>query len=310
MMLYVEPMAGPAPIVQVIREARHTVDLNVYYLADRQILDALRSATHRGVRVRVILAGKPYGMRPWKIRKEFRTVRGTGAAVQPAPARFESAGQHYAFDHAKYVCNGHKCEIGTANFSWSAFHRNREYLCTTRNPRVVWAARATFSADWQHVSTPEAAHRILVLSPGTSARQLLQVLEQPGTVDVESEELGPYRPILEAMAAKGQHLRMILPSSLRGQDRHDAAFLRRDGVRVRFLRSPYMHAKMVTGSRLGFVGSENFTDTSLNKNREMGLLLEGRDLYRLRAQFRSDWERAKNTGGKDRKSRLVRFLGR
>ncbi len=309
-MLYVEPMAGPAPIVQVIREARNTVDLNVYYLADRRILDALHSAVRRGVRVRVILEGRPYGMHPWKIRKEFRAVQETGAMVQPAPARFESTGQHYAFDHAKYVCNGHECEIGTANFSWSAFHRNREYLCTTWNPQTVWAARTVFSADWKHVSAPEAAHRILVLSPRTSAEPLLRVLEQPGPVDVESEELGPYRPILEAMAAKGRDLRMILPSSLRGRDRHDAAFLRREGVRVRFLRSPYMHAKMVTGNRLGFVGSENFTETSLNKNREMGLLLGGPDLRRLRAQFRADWELAKKSGSGDWKNRLVHFLGR
>ncbi|MFA5732325.1 MAG: phospholipase D-like domain-containing protein [Acidithiobacillus sp.] len=54
-MLYIEPHAGPAPMVQVITDARHTVDLNVYYLSSKPILSALRRAHARGVNVRVIL---------------------------------------------------------------------------------------------------------------------------------------------------------------------------------------------------------------------------------------------------------------
>jgi phosphatidylserine/phosphatidylglycerophosphate/cardiolipin synthase-like enzyme len=42
-------------MVQVITDARHTVDLNVYYLSSKPILSALRRAHARGVNVRVIL---------------------------------------------------------------------------------------------------------------------------------------------------------------------------------------------------------------------------------------------------------------
>lgn len=293
-MLYVEPGAGPAPIVQVIDSARHEINAGVYYLSDRPILNALRAAHARGVNVRIIIEGKPYGMKPWQVRKEERAIEATGATLKLAPYRFESHGDHYAFQHSKYLCNGHECEIGTANFDWSAFHRNREYVYVTHNAQVIRAVHAVFNADWNGQRAPAFAHQVLVLSPGTSAAQLLQVIGQPGPIDVESEELGPYAPMLDALAAKGRDLRLILPSSINAEDRRDVAFLRQHGCQVRLLpkRPIYMHAKMVAGSSLAFIGSENFTQTSLEDNREMGVVLNGRDLEALRAQFAQDWKQA------------------
>ena len=294
MPMYVEPQAGPAPIIQVIQQARREVSLEVYYLSDKPILRALQSAHARGVDVRVIVEGKAYGMKPWQVGKEERAIEATGATLKLAPYRFTSHGDRYAFMHAKYVCNGHECEIGTANFDWSAFHKNREYLYVTSNRAVVQAANAVFNADWNNRRAPAYAHRVLVLSPGTSASQLLQVIDQPGPIDVESEELGPYRPILDALAAKGKDLRLILPASINGEDQRDVAYLKAHSCQVRLLpKTPlYMHAKMIVGRSLAFIGSENFTQTSLEKNREMGLLLNGSDIGKLQAQFDRDWAMA------------------
>jgi phosphatidylserine/phosphatidylglycerophosphate/cardiolipin synthase-like enzyme len=292
-MLFTEPYAGPTPIVQVISSARREVSLNVYYLTSRPILDALRAAHGRGVAVRVILDEHPYGMKPWMIRKEVRAVQETGVMLHWAPPRFEASSGRYVFDHAKYVCNGHECEIGTANYDWSAFHRNREYIYDTQNPTVVRAVHAVFNADWNDQRAPAFAHQVLVLSPGTSAAQLLQVIDQSGPIDVESEELGPYAPVLDALAAKGRDLRLILPASINGKEQRDVAFLRQHGCQVRLLpKKPiYMHAKMIVGGRLAFIGSENFTQTSLD-NREMGVLLNGSELGKLQTQFDRDWGRA------------------
>uniref|UniRef100_E6QCP7 Phospholipase D-like domain-containing protein n=1 Tax=mine drainage metagenome TaxID=410659 RepID=E6QCP7_9ZZZZ len=293
-MLFIEPHAGPAPIIQVIDSARRELDLGVYYLSDRKILRAIAAAHRRGVAARVIIEGKPYGMKPWQIRKEERRIEATGAALRLAPYRFTSHGSHYAFYHAKYVCNGHECEIGTANFDWSAFHRNREYLYETKNPTVVAAVHAVFQSDWGNREAPAFTHRVLVLSPGTSANQILEVIDQPGPIDIESEELGPYRPILNALARKGSQVRMILPDSINDENKRDVAFLRSHGVQVRLLpvKPLYLHAKMVVGKALAFIGSENFTQTSLEDNREMGLLLNGSDIGKLQAQFDKDWARA------------------
>lgn len=292
MSLAIEPYAGPAPVVQVIQDARKTVDLNVYYLSSREILNALRSAHARGVAVRVILDQHPYGMKPRMIQKEARNVQATGAIMKWAPSRFEG---RYVFDHAKYVCNGHECEIGTANFDWSAFHRNREYLYTTHNARLVQAATEVFDADWSNRHAPAWTHRALVLSPGTSESQLASIIQQPGPIEIESEELGDDRAVLDAMAGKGNQLRIILPSSISAQDHRNAAWLAGKGVKVRLLpkRPVYLHAKMEISGYEAFIGSENFSASSLDRNREMGVILEKpADLLRLKEQFIHDWESA------------------
>ena len=293
MPLYIEPNAGPAPILQVIQSARHEISAGVYYLSDRPILNAMKAAHARGVDVRIIIEGRPYGMKPWQVRKEERAIAATGATLHLAPYRFESRGNHYAFQHSKYICNGHECEIGTANFDWSAFHKNREYLYVTQNTQVVDAANAVFNADWHNQHAPAVAHRVLVLSPG-SAAQIIGVIDQPGPVDIESEELGPYAPTLDAIAAKGARARVILPASINADGKRDVVFLRSHGVQVRLMpKSPlYMHAKMIVGGSEAFVGSENFSQTSMEANREMGLLLGGRDIEDLQAQFDRDWNRA------------------
>jgi cardiolipin synthase len=300
-MLYIEPNAGPAPIIQVINSAHHQLDVGVYYLSDRKIFRALSAAHRRGVNVRVIIEGKPYGMKPWQVRKEEKAIAATGATLHLAPYRFTSHGDQYAFYHAKFCANGYEAEIGTANFDWSGLGgRNREYLYTTHNPTVIQAVHAVFNADWANHRAPAFAHRVLGLSPGlhpargTSAAQLLQVIDQPGPIDVESEELGPYAPIRDALADKGKLARVILPSSINSEDQRDVAYLRSHGVQVRLMpKKPlYMHAKMIAGKALAFIGSENFTQTSLEDNREMGLLLNGTDLRKLQAQFDRDWARA------------------
>ncbi|MDR7925866.1 phospholipase D-like domain-containing protein [Acidithiobacillus thiooxidans] len=298
MPLYIEPHAGPAPIVQLIRSAHHAVSVGVYYLSDRPILRALKAAHARGVDVRVIIEGKTYGMKPWQVRKEEREIEATGAILHLAPYRFTSHGDHYAFLHAKYVCSGHECEIGTANFDWSAFHRNREYLYVTKDPALVKAANAVFHADWNNRRAPAYAHRVLVLAPRTSAAQIIGVIQQAGPIDIESEEMGPFPPILEAIAQKGALARVILPASINAQDKQDVAFLRAHGVQVRMMpvKPIYMHAKTVISGKEAFIGSENFTKTSLETNREMGLLLHGRPVMELQIQFNWDWDRAGQGG--------------
>ncbi|OFC35543.1 phospholipase D-like domain-containing protein [Acidithiobacillus caldus] len=292
-MIYIEPQAGTAPIVQIIDQSKKEINLEVYFLSDSKILHALAAAKARGVRVRIILDKKPDGISAWKVEQEKHRALATGAQFRWAPKRFTSNHRYWQFMHAKYLCNLHECEIGSANFGWDDFHRNRDYLFTTHNPHIVEAANAVFRADWTNTHAPAYVHHYLVLSPRHSAADLERVIEQPGPVDIESEEMGPYRPILKAIARKGAQARVILPANIDRTDQRDVQYLREHGVRVHLMpvRPIYMHAKMMVGSSLGFIGSENFTETSLNWNREMGVLIHRPEsLAKLRSQFEKDWE--------------------
>ena len=283
-MLFIEPHAGIAPIIRFVRDARTRLDINTYLLTDRRVLAAVHAAVQRGVRVRIIIARHPYGHRP---RGELARLRATGATVHYAPPRFTG---RYVFDHAKYMVSGNQGEIGTANMSWSAFHRNREYLWVGHEARIATALRTVFQADWTHRPAGIAPRRVLVLSPGATGA-LVRLLQAPGRVCVESEELGHDRPILAALSAKGPSADLLLPMRLDRYDRRIARDVASQGVHVRFLRSPYLHAKLIAGPTRAFIGSENLSPSSLQRNREVGLILPRRAAHRLFAQCQRDFAR-------------------
>ncbi|MEJ2654990.1 MAG: phospholipase D-like domain-containing protein [Acidihalobacter sp.] len=226
-MLYVEPHAGVQPVVQLIRSARRSVDINAYLIDDRRILDAIRGDTRRGVRVRVVLPSRPYRVNAATVQHEFDALASTGAEIRWAPARFE---HRFAYDHAKYIVGGEQA--------------------------------------------------------------ILKVLDQPGAVDLESEEFGFVPRISNALERKGRLANIIVPRTISHYDLGNLAPLRRDGVNVRFIRHPRMHAKMTVGDRLAFIGSQNISWTSLNHNREIGIILHGQAIDTLRAQFNRDWRKA------------------
>ena len=289
MTIYIEPHAGARPVIAFIQQARGTLDINAYLATDRRVIQAITQDVRRGIRIRSVIDRRPYGGRP---HGEMARLRETGAQVRFAPARFTGHGagkaRRYVFDHAKYMVSGRRAEIGTANLTWSAFHKNREYLDITRQPRVASALQAVFTADWHNRSAGNAPRQTLVLSPGATPA-LVEAIRQPGAVCIESEELGKDRAILNALRAKGAQARILLPATLSQYGRRIAYGLAADGVRVRTLAAPYLHAKLIVGPREAFRGSENFTWTSLNRNREVGIILGNPTAARLDRQCLRDW---------------------
>lgn len=134
----------------------------------------------------------------------------------------------------------------------------------------------------------------LVLSPGSEPK-LAAIVAQPGAVEIEAEEVGDDPALLAAIERKGAAVRLLLPDRLSRTDRVNVAAMRRAGVQVRLLpvRPLYLHAKMIVGHSYGFVGSENISRSSLDLNREVGVVMTApARLASLRFSFGKDWNRA------------------
>lgn len=195
---------------------------------------------------------------------------------------------------SKYIANN-EALIGTANWDYSAFTKNREFLYVTTVPAVLVSLQHLAIADLKQVSISVTSFAPqLTVSPG-AAPEITPVLNQPGSIDIESEELQPGDPLFNSIAAKGSSARVILPVDRSAREREAVEQLIADGVQVRRLpRKPvYLHAKMIVGERFGWIGSQNFSTTSLNYNREVGIILTDKnDLDTMRSSFSDDWENA------------------
>ena len=163
----------------------------------------------------------------------------------------------------------------------------------TNLPDAVQAAAAIFAADWTRGEEPDPGP--LVVSP-TNAREQLLALVREGRVslDLYAEVLRDPQ-MLQALAAaveRGVRVRIIVsPSTDFAAEMEKLAAA---GVEIRLASSLYIHAKLIVadGER-AFIGSQNLSATSLDQNRELGIIVDDPvNLARLTRTFAIDFRAA------------------
>ncbi len=87
---------------------------------------------------------------------------------------------------------------------------------------------------------------------------------------------------------------MIVDEAVDEDDQDIAAQLYDQGVDIRLAEHVYIHAKlMVIDREMAIVGSQNFTATSLDDNRELAVeLTDPNGLARCLAVYERDWNRS------------------
>src|SRR5829696_6734550 len=284
--IFIQPGDGRAPLLDEIRAARQSIDLEVYLLSDETILQSLEEAQRRGVAVRVILEEHPFG---------------GGGGQEAVFARLESAGiavrwgnPVFRFSHIKtMIVDDAVAVIMNQNLTQSAFTSNREFGVVTNRPDAVQAAAAIFAADWSRGAEPDPGP--LVVSPTNARDQLLALVNDARvSLDLYAEVLRDPQ-LLDALAAaaeRGVRVRIIVSPSADFAAEVDE--LAASGVAIRLSRSLYIHAKLIVadGER-AFVGSQNLSATSHDQNRELGIIVDDSvNLARLIRTFAIDFRAA------------------
>ncbi len=264
---YVEPDAGVTPLVSFIRAARRDLDGEIYLFSSAAVFDALGDAVRRGVRVRLVLDPHPFGGDGASVDGAYRVLTAEGVAVRwAAPA--------YRFTHAKFLVSDNTTTwIGTMNWTNAAFTRNREFAEETAAPAVVQEADAIFAADWDgrplDTATPD-----LVVSPTNARATILGLIAGARySLDLYAEEIYDTASIQALADATRRGVRVRIVYAGLG----DAEGVSGIGAQVARVASPYIHAKaLVADGTTLFIGSENLSATSLDRNREVGLLMSDR----------------------------------
>ncbi len=200
----------------------------------------------------------------------------------------------FRFSHIKtMVVDDAVAIIMNQNLTASAFTSNREFGVVTNEPDIVQTAVALFEADWTRGAEP--APGPLVVSP-TNARDALLTLVREARVslDLYAEVLRDPE-VLDALAAaaeRGIRVRIIVsPSADFAAEMEELAA---SGVDIRLSRSLYIHAKLIVADdERAFIGSQNLSATSLDQNRELGIIVDDPvNLARLTRTFAIDFRAA------------------
>ena len=288
--VFIEPGDGRAPLLDEIEAARQSIDLEVYIVTDEILLEALENARRRGVDVRIILEEHPFGGGGGQ-KAIFDRLEDAGIAVRWGNPVFR-------FTHIKaMVIDDTVAIIMNQNLTASAFTVNREFGVVTTEPDAVQAAAGLFDADWTRGAEPDPGP--LVVSPSNARDALLTLVrEAEVSLDLYAEVLRDPE-LLTALgdaSRRGVRVRVIVSPSADFADEQSA--LAAAGVEIRLARGLYIHAKLIVadGER-AFLGSQNLSATSLDQNRELGIILaDPVNLARLTRTFTLDFRSATPQG--------------
>lgn len=271
----VMPSDRGASILDAIRNAKTSIHMEMYLLTNDAVIAALRTAKQAGRDVKVVL-NKDFPTGGNGNLDAYNQLRAGSVEVVYAPPAF-------TFTHAKtMVIDGTSGWIMTMNLTQTSPIDNREYLVRITGKDEVAELETIFQGDFANVSKDIPGR--LVVSPATATpvdpqKRLVSLIQQAKKdVDLEGESLADTFVVEALVAAKraGKNVRIILndrePSP--GQDTAIAA-LRAAQIPIVKVGTPDIHAKaIVIDKTRAYIGSQNFTQTALLKNREVGVLTD------------------------------------
>lgn len=286
--VFVEPDAGRQPVLAALRSAQKSIRMEMYWLTDREIIDALKAARGRGVDVRVIFEAQPIGSGVSN-RPAFNELQAASVSVKMSNPTFR-------LTHQKaIVIDARRAFILTFDPVRSAFTGNREYGIIDAHPEVIAEIAAVFDADWSRTN-PTLSNPNLVWSPINSRPRIVGLIDSAHqTLEIESEEMqdDEVEARLISAAQRGIAVRVVMPSS---QSRVDAnqpgqKKIANGGAKLRLVKTPYIHGTLIVADQVrAFVGSQTFSPASLDANRELGILMTDPKIIRiLSSTFESDW---------------------
>jgi phosphatidylserine/phosphatidylglycerophosphate/cardiolipin synthase-like enzyme len=212
---------------EMIRNARHTIDLAQFYISNgarlEPVIAAIEAAIARGVRVRLLVEQSFVKVYPETLDRLARA----GATVRHADFT-------PGILHAKYfVVDGHDAFFGSQNFDWRALEHNLELGIRTHDAAIAARLLAIFELDWARAGDEPAPRMVVPAASGSIALVASPKDRLPGGIEWELPKLVAaidsataqihvqlltYRagdwaeleaPLLEA-AARGVHVELML----------------------------------------------------------------------------------------------------
>ncbi|MFD7832236.1 phospholipase D-like domain-containing protein [Kitasatospora sp. NPDC059803] len=258
-------------VYDLINSATRSVDVTMYELRDTTAVNALIGRRRAGLTVRVILDGRHTSVNG----AAYSALRAAGVGVTYSSSAF-------VYTHQKTVTvDGAKSLILTGNLDSTYYSSSRDFGVVDTDANDVAAIEQVFAADYAQTSITPSDGDNLVWSPTDSQARLLDLINgAQHTLDLEQLEFGD-QALVDAVAAaagRGVTVRVVgmNPSSYSS---YFDQVVTAGGQVVTYSSTTglYIHAKAIvadygTASAKVFAGSENFSDNSLNNNRELGLI--------------------------------------
>lgn len=304
--IVVEPDMGRAPLIAVMRDAQKSLQISAYKLEDEALIHELGEAVNRGIKVDVLVTRSIFARPEEKVFSgtPFERLEKMGINVHQSP-------EFYAQTHHKHIIvDDSYAIIGTGNMGTGSFDETperkaeRDFWTAVTDIHQLKELKDVFNADFNGQKT-DLKNALLVWSPDQgripflnfirSAQKNIWIYQQ----DVEDPIIAD---ALADAARQGIDVRLIMPpypfSKTEDKNIPNQEMIRKAGGKVGLITHVICHAKVMlvdvdTESAKTLVGSANFYSPSLEKNRELGIVISQLPaIAKISSVFKGDWAQA------------------
>lgn len=260
---------------QKIDDAKSRVYVEVYIFTEKRLRKALIDAKKRWLDVKVILEKNIY--LAGNLNKDtFKQLEKAWIEV------VYSHPQNYSLNHTKMMIIDDEVIVSTGNFSYSTFRYNREFFLLLDNKNLLPTFLEIFENDFSGVKE-NIHHPNIVLSPFSSRAQIEYLLKNAQkSIKVYAHNISD-NSVLNILLEKQKswvEVEMILPDLKKvSSNENEIQLLKENNIDLKIIDKPEIHAKsLLIDETYLYIGSVNFSSYSIDKNREIGLIIKNKEI--------------------------------
>jgi len=277
MKLILQPDTGLAPTLRGIKKAKRSLDVLIFRLDRKDVIEALTSAVSRGVDVRVLTANTNKGGEKRLRELELQLLDG-GVTVS------RTADDLVRYHGKMMIIDGRVLHVYGYNFTRLDIEKSRSFGVITRNRRLIREATKLFEDDFNRRPYASTCERLIV-SPENSRERLSAFIK------AARRQLLIYDPkvshpaivrLLAERAKAGVDIRII---GKLGSKKY------KDELAVEKYPGKRLHVRaIIRDGRRAFVGSQSLRKLELEKRREIGVIIHDKRVVRqMQRVFEEDW---------------------
>ncbi len=275
MKLIVQPDAGVAPVVSAIKRAKKSIDVLIFRLDRREVIQALEAAAARGITVRALIAHTNRGGEK-TLRKLEMGLLASGLTVT------RTSDDLVRYHGKMLIVDAKILHVYGFNLTALDIGKSRSFGISTRNLHLVQEAIKLFEADCarqpytagynRFVVSPENARECLSVFIKSARKQLL--IYDPKVADPAILRL------LNERQKAGVEIKII---GRMGSTKSELTAERYPGRRLHI-------RAIIRDGRRAFLGSQSLRRLELDKRREIGVIIHDDGVVRLmQTVFEQDW---------------------
>ena len=259
--------------------------LETYDLTNKFFKASFQNLSNRWIPVQIILENNKYQ----EYQNTFNQLQDYFSWDENVELRSDEQ-MWTTYVHAKVILNEDSFWIQTANFTKSSFESNREYFFHGEDEEFRDSLEKLIDADWvwDDLFTLDI-HPNLVVCPLNCRDVIENLLKNAKESVIIQTQYIVDDEILDVLSKKSNEVevKIIVADS---DDNYDLVSLFWPWV-VRTLRSHYNHTKMILiDEKYLLLGSMNLSSNSLNKNREIWIILmDPWHISEFEKRFNQDW---------------------